>query len=320
MKKSLLIITILLAQISAKSLEEIYLKDGIEGIKNKIESNLKSYDFWRNELKDKDLKYGYYSVKTNLITVNKKHKQFDSFEYDDGALSKKFSKNVITGKDGDKLVEGDLKTPVGVYDITKRFTPPSDYYGPLAFELSYPNLLDKLAKKSGSGIWIHGLPMSGKRTNDYNTRGCVAFENELLVEFGKMVKNSGVVMITESEKIEAKSDEVAVILSSLFLWKEAWEKNNINGYLKFYADDFTRFDGMSASSFKQMKGRIFAKNEPKSIHFENISVTPYPNVKGQKIFRISFYEKYDAPSYKFSGQKELYARLDNGKFKIIIEE
>lgn len=320
MRKIFLICAWLFTALSAQSIEETYLKDGLTAVKNKIEANLKSYEFWQKDLKNKDVRYGYYSSPTKLIVVSKQDKQMSSFEYGDGILNKRFSQTVITGKSGDKKVEGDLKTPVGVYDILKKFTPPSDYYGPVAFELSYPNSLDKLAKKSGSGIWIHGLPMTGKRDNDYNTKGCVAFENESLKEFAKIVGSSGVVMISETKVAEAKSDHIALILSSLFEWKDAWEKNHISAYLKFYADDFTRFDGMGISSFKDMKTRIFSKKEAKEIKFSSISITPYPNVKEQNLFRVSFYEDYSAPSYKFKGWKELYVRVDGDKFKIIVEE
>lgn len=320
MRKILQLLCLLFYSITASNIEELYLKEGIGAVKDKIEANLKSYDFWQKYLKNKDVKFGYYSSKTTIITVSKKQKKMISYSYADGVLSKNFSHDVITGKDGDKKIEGDLKTPVGVYDIVKRFTPPSNYYGPVAFELSYPNLLDKLSKKSGSGIWIHGLPMTGKRTNDYNTRGCVAFENDSLLEFAKIIGKSGVVMIAEGDLNLANSDDIASVLSSIFTWKDAWERNDINSYLKFYADDFIRFDGMSVANFKQMKSRIFSKNELKRIGFSNISITPYPNSKNQKIFKVSFYEDYDAPSYKFKGQKELYVRVENGKTKIIIEE
>jgi len=320
LRKILQLLCLLFYSITASNIEELYLKEGIGAVKDKIEANLKSYDFWQKYLKNKDVKFGYYSSKTTIITVSKKQKKMISYSYADGVLSKNFSHDVITGKDGDKKVEGDLKTPVGVYDIVKRFTPPSNYYGPVAFELSYPNLLDKLSKKSGSGIWIHGLPMTGKRTNDYNTRGCVAFENDSLLEFAKIIGKSGVVMIAEGDLNLANSDDIASVLSSIFTWKDAWERNDINSYLKFYADDFIRFDGMSVANFKQMKSRIFSKNELKRIGFSNISITPYPNSKNQKIFKVSFYEDYDAPSYKFKGQKELYVRVENSKTKIIIEE
>jgi len=49
-------------------------------------------------------------------------------------------------------------------------------------------------------------------------------------------------------------------------------------------------------------------------------VTPYPNVKGQNLFRVVFDEDYTAPSHEFKGQKELYVRLDKDKFKILTEK
>ena len=49
-------------------------------------------------------------------------------------------------------------------------------------------------------------------------------------------------------------------------------------------------------------------------------MTPYPNTKGQNLFRVVFDEDYAAPSHKFKGQKELYVRLDKDKFKILTEK
>lgn len=283
------------------------------------EPDFKSFEYWRNELKDKDLRYGYYSNQTTLITVNKDKKIFKTFYYDNGNLQEKFSQSIITGKDGDKMKEGDLKTPVGVYDITKRFVPKDQFYGPLAFSLSYPNLLDKLARKTGGGIWIHGYPLDGKRDNDLTTRGCVALKNDLLVEFGNVVEDNAIVLISEDADTEASIDDIALILSSIFEWKNAWIDSDINEYIGFYATDFKRFDGMSIDKFRNMKERIFAKNEKKEIKLSNFSVTPYPNIKDAKIYRVVFDQDYSSASHKFKGSKELYVRLDRGKFKIIIE-
>ena len=88
----------------------------------------------------------------------------------------------------------------------------------------------------------------------------------------------------------------------------------------FYAKDFVKDSGENFDEFKDMKKRIFAKNEEKTIEFSNFAITPYPNVKDSKIFRVVFDEDYSAPSHKFKGKKELYVRLDDNKFKIIAEE
>ena len=230
---------------------------------------------------------------------------------------------MITGKSGDKFKEGDLKTPVGVYDVTDKFTPPDPFYGPLAMSLSYPNAHDKAAQKTGGGIWIHGLPMKGKREDEVKTRGCVAFNNDALVKFGQLIGSEGVVIISESQKVDASKDDVARVLAHLHEWLQAWRDNETKIYLGFYADEFVKIEGKNAltrAKFAENKKRIFALNEKKSIKASNFSVTPYPNTKGQNLFRVVFDEDYTAPSHEFKGQKELYVRLDKDKFKILTEK
>ncbi|MBR4422611.1 MAG: hypothetical protein IKS68_00150, partial [Mailhella sp.] len=53
----------------------------------------------------------------------------------------------IHGKvEGDKQVQGDLKTPEGIYFVTRKITQQLDFmeYGPHAFALNYPNPVDRL--------------------------------------------------------------------------------------------------------------------------------------------------------------------------------
>ncbi|MBP3731262.1 MAG: L,D-transpeptidase family protein [Mailhella sp.] len=79
--------------------------------------------------------------------------------------------------EGDKQVQGDLKTPEGVYFITHKINQKLDFmdYGPHAFGLNYPNPMDRLRAKTGGGIWLHskGQPIKG-----IQTRGCVAIGQE----------------------------------------------------------------------------------------------------------------------------------------------
>ena len=299
------------------------LSSQILAAKTLADTNLTGAKYWLEKLGAADVRYGYYEAKTKIIVVNKAQKTLQSFEYTGGALEQIFSQSVITGKSGDKFKEGDLKTPVGVYDIREKFTPPDPFYGELAMSLSYPNVLDKAAQKTGGGIWIHGLPMKGKREDEVKTRGCVAFNNDALVKFGRLIGSDGVVIISESQKVDASKDDVARVLAHLHEWLQAWRNNETKIYLGFYADEFVKIDGKNAltrTKFAENKKRIFALNEKKSIKASNFSVTPYPNTKGQNLFRVVFDEDYAAPSHEFKGQKELYVRLDKDKFKILTEK
>jgi L,D-transpeptidase YnhG len=66
---------------------------------------------------------------------------------------------ISVGKSGlEKQVEGDLRTPMGVYFITSNLDPKSlkDFYGSGALPINYPNVLDSKRGKTGRGIWLHG--------------------------------------------------------------------------------------------------------------------------------------------------------------------
>jgi len=97
---------------------------------------------------------------------------------------------------GPKLMEGDNKTPEGLYKISGH-NPNSQFYKSL--RISYPNARDiknakKLGKSPGSDIMIHGLGREfgyiGKRHADNDwTWGCIAVTNEEIDEIYAAVAN-----------------------------------------------------------------------------------------------------------------------------------
>lgn len=321
MKKIIFFFIALSPCLFAQNYEEIYLKNGSAAVIDAIEKNILSKDYWLRKLEGKDVRYGYYDNEILLSVVDKTKKKLEVISYNGGITKKLFSSSVIVGKNGDKLLEGDLKTPIGVYQLTRRFTPNDRYLGPLAFSLSYPNLLDKLAKRNGGGIWIHGYPLDGQRTDELKTKGCVAMQNDTLMKFDDVVDHKKTLaFIYEDKRPEASAKDIAVIISGLLGWKKTWSESDIENYLKFYDKNFERYDGMSLEKFKSMKRAIFSKKEKKRISFSNFLITPYPNLKNDRLFRVSFYEDYVSDTHKFAGQKTLYVKLYNDDMKIFIEE
>ena len=321
MKKIIFFFIALSPCLFAQNYEEIYLKNGSAAVIDAIEKKILSKDYWLKKLERKDVRYGYYDNEILLSVVDKTKKKLEVISYNGGITKKLFSSSVIVGKNGDKLLEGDLKTPVGVYQLTRRFTPNDRYLGPLAFSLSYPNLLDKLAKRNGGGIWIHGYPLDGQRTDELKTKGCVAMQNDTLMKFDDVVDHKKTLaFIYEDKRPEASAKDIAVIISGLLGWKKTWSESDIENYLKFYDKNFERYDGMSLEKFKSMKRAIFSKKEKKRISFSNFLITPYPNLKNDRLFRVSFYEDYVSDTHKFAGQKTLYVKLYNDDMKIFIEE
>jgi len=91
---------------------------------------------------------------------------------------------VSVGKQGvDKSVEGDQRTPLGVYFVSDRVGKGSlgEAFGAGAMELNYPNLFDQLHGRTGSGIYVHGVPFNTYSRPPKDSDGCVTLANDELV-------------------------------------------------------------------------------------------------------------------------------------------
>ncbi|ECH4978705.1 hypothetical protein GFM65_05690 [Campylobacter coli] len=324
LKKILAFYFICISALGASDLVKIYLNQGLDAVGVAIEKELTNKDFWLDEIGDRNISLGYYDDDVAIVLTNKTDKILRVYSYSDGKIKQNFEqKAIITGLMGDKQVEGDLKTPVGFYELGRKFNPGDPYYGPFAFATTYPNLLDKVQGKTGGGIWIHGYPLDGTRLDEFKTRGCIALFNENLEEFAKVVQDKKVFAMTEEkEKVRAKKEDIAALLADLFAWKLAWTDSDINTYLNFYDEkQFKRFDKMKFEQFASMKKSIFSRKEDKKIKFSDINISPYPNVENETMYRISFYEDYYTKNYQFKGDKILYVKIDSkGKMKILAEQ
>ncbi len=89
---------------------------------------------------------------------------------------------------GHKEIEGDGKTPEGVYYIDRK-NPNSRFH--LSIGISYPNARDyrraaALGKRPGGDIFIHGTPTNFLGQDDW-TWGCIAVTNKEMEEIYSMV-------------------------------------------------------------------------------------------------------------------------------------
>jgi murein L,D-transpeptidase YafK len=97
---------------------------------------------------------------------------------------------------GPKQVEGDEKTPEGLYYIDRR-NPESAFY--LSLGISYPNRHDvqvarALGESPGGDIFIHG--QRGRRTDKRDwTAGCIAIPNKDMRAVYAMVRNGTPIFI-----------------------------------------------------------------------------------------------------------------------------
>jgi len=98
---------------------------------------------------------------------------------------------------GDKLTEGDQKTPEGLYSLDMR-NPDSDFF--LSIHLSYPNARDRRDARSrgldpGGQIMIHGQPNNPTYSEAYYakedwTNGCIAVSNSDMIDIWLMTPDN----------------------------------------------------------------------------------------------------------------------------------
>jgi|OM-RGC.v1.005938195 murein L,D-transpeptidase YafK len=310
--------------LSANDILTNYRINGINDIEKQMDLELTKLEYWDKYIKNIDTTFGYLESYSNILTCDKEKSTLNLYVKDNNnsyGFKKEYS--AYTGKiKGDKIKEGDLKTPIGIYQITKKLSTENkldSFYGPLAFVTSYPNVYDTYRGKNGHGIWIHGLPTEQDR--DEFTKGCIAINNPNIECLNKRIDIDNTLLIINSSEVKKgiSKEILSSILAQLYSWRYSWLFDDIDRYLNFYSSDFVRFDGMNFDRFKKYKTRIFKKIEKKTIIFNNINVIPYPNT--DNVYQITFKEFYESDTFKFSGDKTLVVKLDaTNNMKILTEK
>jgi len=287
-----------------------------------VDKTLYSDEYINYLLENKDVKFGYYDNPVNVIVCFKSKKDLLVYDYNKKLqLSTQFN-NILTGRNkGDKWLEGDGKTPIGVYRLKYRLDDNelSDFYGPLAYPTNYPNLYDRYLGKKGHGIWIHGFPKDDPN-RDFNTKGCIAIPNNELLQLSKKIDYKDTILIIDTKNIPSTNKaKIAIILKNLFKWRYDWKYNKLDEYLSFYDEKtFKKDNKLNFTQFKNMKKIVFSNQKHKRLKFSNLQITPYPS-QNNNIYRVSFHESFKSGNSQFEGEKIIYLKLIGNNIKIFLE-
>jgi murein L,D-transpeptidase YafK len=300
----------------------MYRFEGASAVSNYFENLLGSEKYWLQRLQNEDVTWGYYESQKDILVCVKSKKILKLFEKEKNKYQMIDSVKVLTGLDGDKEREGDLRTPIGVYKLKGLILNVDSFYGPFAFVTGYPNLFDRINNKDGYGIWIHGFPLKGKR-DDNNTRGCIVMNNDELKKLRDEINYKNTyLLISEDAPLKASKEEIAKILAFIYRWRKAWMNSDFEAYKTFYDKSFKKEDGSDLKKFLDYKKRVFQnkKYQNVQIYFSDINIIPYQNINNRKIFRIDMFEKYYSKNYTYEGPKELYVKFTENGLKIITEK
>ncbi|RMH21982.1 MAG: hypothetical protein D6696_04560 [Acidobacteria bacterium] len=230
---------------------------------------------------------------------------------------------VSIGKNGShKEREGDEKTPVGVYFVTD-FIPGSrlpELYGAGAFPVDYPNLWDRRLGRTGSGIWIHGMPESMITRPPRSSRGCLTLANDDFRAIARSVE-PGRTPVVISDRIEWLSPEaIAVqrngVLRAQEAWRQAWESLDTERYLSFYATDF-RSGNMDIIAWIRHKRRVNAAKSYIRVEVSDLGLYRYPGE--DDLVLLDFLQTYRSSNYDTTSRKRQLWRLRQGRWRIVQE-
>jgi L,D-transpeptidase YnhG len=185
---------------------------------------------------------------------------------------------ISVGKSGlEKQVEGDLRTPMGVYFITSNLDPKSlkDFYGSGALPINYPNVLDSKRGKTGRGIWLHGTPPGQFSRPPLATDGCVVLANPDLDQVIRTVevRTTPVVIAQHLNWVTPNNARSAgkPFEEALTAWQTAKSSGNMDRVLSFYSPDFNS-NGKTLSEWTPSLRSELDKVRGRTIQLKDLSL------------------------------------------------
>lgn len=232
-----------------------------------------------------------------------------------------------TGKlEGNKRLEGDLKTPEGVYFVTTylRDEDLEDKYGTGAFPLNYPNEYDQHLGKTGYGIWLHGTDKSFYSRPPQDSEGCVALTNlDLDAVSPYITPGQTPVVITQNiewlDQAQWQAQQRAT-LQVVEAWRSDWEAGNFQAYISYYASDFWS-GGYNLKRWQNRKQAVFSGKTYQKIQLNDISIFKYPAGASdrQLMYVINFQQTYRSNNFNTEVGKRLYLVQEGTDVKILYE-
>ncbi len=220
--------------------------------------------------------------------------------------------------EGDKMIEGDHRTPEGIYFFQKTMDGRKvdfNQYGNRIYTMDYPNYFDRLDKKTGTGIWLHAIPDTTSLLR--GSRGCVVVRNSVIEHLGQYIelKRTPIVVVNQvnyliEEDWQKLRREMKDFLEK---WRQAWIGKDLENYMSLYADAFSG-NGMSKNQWRRYKANLAKKYEFINVDINGVQIFNH----GKKIV-LRFLQEYKSDKTQDFGAKILYAWKSNNRYEIVGE-
>lgn len=227
----------------------------------------------------------------------------------------------------EKIREGDNRTPIGIYQIN-HFIPREklqEFYGEGAFPLNYPNAWDRRMGKTGSGIWIHGVPKTLFSRPPLASNGCVVVSNQDVWKLKKLIseeEHTQKITMLITDEVEWVSPEILLqqgqsLEKALESWRSDWSSLDTVKYLSHYAADFSSGDGMNLEAWRAYKTKVNATKKNINVTIKQVALFRYP--KTTNLYLVRFLQQYQSNNLSENTMKEQYWRKKENGWEIVYE-
>lgn len=257
----------------------------------------------------------------HVFLVDKSERKLLIFERSGETIKKLLEVSADIGKrDGNKTKQDDHKTPEGIYILQSKLTQPEipfNLYGKMAFTTDYPNFFDRLAGKTGYGIWLHSIPEDIPLTR--GSRGCVVVRNEVLDQIQSYIKlkETPLIIYDKIDYITKEEHESRRLKMGAYLdeWTKAWTSANIDKYMDFYDPRFSAPGFRSLTQWRRHKEGL--KNRYK---FIKVTLSQPFMLLHRDQMVIKTLQKYESDQHTDYGVKTIFASKVGDNYKIVREE
>ena len=227
------------------------------------------------------------------------------------------------GKDGmDKEREGDNRTPSGIYKITHTLSDDQlpELYGIGAYVLNYPNRWDQVLRRSGSGIWLHGVPRITYSRPPETSRGCIVSSNSVMQWLKDHIDptQTPVVLANRVDWLDTVSWQAhrKQLLSMIEQWQGDWQSLDVERYLKHYSEEYQdaklNYQQMLNQTRRNAEKKTFVKVSIKEIDLIRYSTKP-------ERYIVHFDQDYKSNNYNIAYRKQQIWQREDSEWKIIFE-
>jgi murein L,D-transpeptidase YafK len=259
----------------------------------------------------------------HLLVADMSRSRLYLFEHKQGQLKLMDDQYITQGKQGyGKEREGDQRTPIGLYQTTTVIPDEKldDFYGAGALPIDYPNDFDKRLGRTGSGIWLHGVPSGTYSRAPLASDGCVVLPNSQMAKLIQTIAPHGTPVLI-SKKIDWVSPaqvekERAALKDAVETWRKDWESGEHLRYASHYDREFTS-ERMTLNDWLARKKMVNQNKSWIKIKLEDWSIFQYPGQ--ENIAVIEFTQNYASSNLSSVSRKRMYWIKRSGQWKILIE-